>query len=71
MRLVENWQQGWRWFSNWAFVIVAFLAAEPLSPEIVALLPHFLQDKIITLVAIAGLISRFISQSKQGAYREY
>ncbi len=64
MQIVENWQQGWRWFSNWAFVIVAFLAAEPLPTEIVALLPNFLQDRLITLVAIAGLISRFISQSK-------
>ena len=65
MKLVSNWKGGWKWFSNWAFVIVAFLATETIPPELVTLLPDVIQDKLIAIVAMAGLILRFISQSKK------
>jgi hypothetical protein len=64
IKLVENWQQGWKWLSNWAFVLVVFLATTPLPPELLMLLPEENQKHVIALVAVAGLILRFVSQSK-------
>ena len=69
MRVVPDWKNGWKWFSNWAFVLVLFLTAEPLPPEIISLLPDFLQDKLVTMVAISGLVLRFVGQSKQADMR--
>ena len=65
---VENWKHGWRWFSNWAFVLVIFLATTPLPPEILVLVPEENQKHVIAIVAVAGLILRFINQSKQSKY---
>ncbi len=67
MRVVTDWKNGWKWFSNWAFVAVVFLATEPLPPEVIALLPPVVQDRLIAIVAIAGLLLRFVSQSKKMA----
>ncbi len=61
---VENWRQGWKWLSNWAFVLVVFLATTPLPPELLMLVPEENQKHVIAMVAIAGLILRFIDQSK-------
>lgn len=64
INVVEDWRQGWTWFSSWAFVVVVFLAAEPLPPEIMAMLPARLQNALIVMAAIAGLLLRFIKQTK-------
>ena len=64
IKLVENWQQGWKWLSNWAFVLVVFLSTTPLPPELLMLLPEENQKHVIAIVAVAGLILRFVSQSK-------
>lgn len=61
---VKNWKEGWKWLSNWAFVLVIFLATTPLPPEILVLVPEENQKHVIALVAVAGLILRFINQSK-------
>ncbi len=61
---VKNWQEGWKWLSNWAFVLVIFLATTPLPPEILVLVPEENQKHVIAIVAVAGLILRFINQSK-------
>lgn len=61
--LVKNWQTGWQWFSTWAFAVIVFLATVPLPAEIIALLPTPLQDKLVAVVAICGLILRFVKQS--------
>ena len=65
---VKNWKEGWKWLSNWAFVLVIFLATTPLPPEILVLVPEENQKHVIAIVAIAGLILRFINQSKQSKY---
>lgn len=62
---VESWKHGWRWFSNWAFVLVVFLATTPLPPELLMLLPEENQKNLIAIVGIAGFILRFIDQSKK------
>lgn len=65
---VKNWKEGWKWLSNWAFVLVIFLATTPLPPEILVLVPEENQKHVIAIVAVAGLILRFINQSKQTKY---
>lgn len=65
---VKNWREGWKWLSNWAFVLVIFLATTPLPPEILVLVPEENQKHVIAIVAVAGLILRFINQSKQSKY---
>lgn len=62
---VKNWKEGWKWLSNWAFVLVIFLATTPLPPEILVLVPEENQKHVIAIVAVAGLILRFINQSKR------
>lgn len=65
---VKNWRDGWKWLSNWAFLVVIFLATTPLPPEILVLVPEENQKHVIAIVAMAGLILRFINQSKQNRY---
>ena len=64
IKLVTNWREGYKWLSNWAFVLVVFLATTPLPPELLMLLPEDNQKHLIATVALAGLILRFVRQSK-------
>lgn len=64
IKLVDNWQTGYKWFSNWAFLVIVFLATTPLPPELTGILPPVIQDKLTALVAVCGLILRFVSQSR-------
>lgn len=68
---VESWRHGWKWLSNWAFVLVVFLATMPLPPELLMLLPEENQKQAIAIVAFAGLILRFIDQSKKVKHHEH
>lgn len=73
-QLVTNWRKGWRWFSTWAFMLIVFLATTPLPPELTGMLPPIMQDKLTAVVAVCGLILRFVSQSnlsRDGHGREY
>lgn len=62
---VNNWQQGWKWFSAWALAILAFLAAVPLSPELMALIPAESRNIAMGVVSVAGLILRFVQQTNK------
>lgn len=62
LKLVENWQSGYKWFSSWAFLVIVFLATTPLPSELVALFPITVQNKLTALVAVCGLILRFVKQ---------
>lgn len=62
--LVTNWRTGWKWFSNWAFVLIVFIATVPIPPEILNLLPSEKREYLMAMVAVAGLILRFINQTK-------
>lgn len=64
LKPVENWKQGWRWFSTWSFALIVFFATTPLPPEVVSLLPAAWQKHVIALVALCGLVLRFIQQGK-------
>lgn len=64
IKLVDDWHRGYQWFSSWAFVIVVFLATEPLPPEVMQMLPERLQKALIVITALSGLLLRFIKQSQ-------
>lgn len=62
--IVQNWKTGWRWFSNWAFMLIIFIATVPIPPEILNILPSHQRENLMAIVAFFGLILRFINQSK-------
>lgn len=62
--LVNDWKQGWKWVSTYAFLIIAYIAQFGVPQEIVDALPIEHQGKIVTVVALCGLIFRFVKQSK-------
>lgn len=62
--LVTNWRTGWKWFSNWAFMLIIFIATVPIPPEILNLLPSEKREYLMAIVAVCGLILRFINQTK-------
>ena len=59
---VNNWQQGWKFFSAWALALLVVLASLPLSPELMAMLPPNSRNIAMQVVAVAGLILRFVQQ---------
>jgi hypothetical protein len=63
---VNNWQTGWKWFSNVAFAGIVAVQAfyDTLPPELVMTLPADTQSKITLGLAVLGLLGRFINQSK-------
>ena len=69
--LVPKWQTGWKWFSNWAFMIIVFLATVPMPPEVVAMLPPTIQKYLIAIVAICGLVLRFVKQKPPVGFDTY
>lgn len=62
---VENWKQGWKWFSTWALLLVIYLTLYPLPPEVMALIPEDQRENVVGAIALAGFLLRFISQSKR------
>ena len=67
MKLIDNWRDGWRWFS--ARVLFA-LAALPLiwsqlSPDVQAMLPDEWRPFVLTIIALGGLAGRFVDQEKR------
>lgn len=63
--LVENWKQGWKWFSNIALASIVVINTTPIPPELVQALPPQTQQHLTIALAITGLIGRFINQSKR------
>lgn len=64
IRLVDNYKKGLKWFSTWAFALIVFLGTTPLPPELLSLLPDGAKDKVLAMVALCGLVLRFIAQDK-------
>lgn len=64
IRLVDNYKKGLKWFSTWAFALIVFLGTTPLPPELLVLLPNGTKDKVLAMVALCGLVLRFIAQDK-------
>lgn len=62
MKLVDNWQHGWKWFSNMALTAIVAINTAPIAPEIIQILPPDTQQKVTISLAVFGLIGRFIKQ---------
>lgn len=65
IRLVDNYQKGFKWFSTWAFALIVFIGTTPLPPELLSLLPNGAKDKVLAVVALCGLVLRFIAQDNR------
>lgn len=65
--LVSDWRNGWRWFSSWALLLIIFLATEPLPHEVLVLMPEPMRQKMMAVIAVMGLVLRFVRQSKKDA----
>ena len=64
---VQNKTKSWVWFSNIAFALIVAVQAffDTLPPELIATLPHDAQSKITMILAVLGVIGRFINQSRK------
>ena len=63
-RLIPNARRAWRWFSVQALAVLIALPIlfETLPPEVMAVIPGDWQPWIIAVVALAGMIGRFVDQ---------
>lgn len=64
--IVSNWQNSWKWFSNIAFALIVAVQAfyDALPPEVLTALPADTQQTITAVLAILGILGRFINQSR-------
>lgn len=65
MKLIEDWRAALRAYSTWALGAVAALPALWLQvpAEVKALIPAQDVGKIAAIIAVAGLVGRFIDQT--------
>lgn len=63
---VGNKSTSWKWFSNVAFALIVAVQAfyDALPSELLASLPDATQSNITVVLAILGVIGRYINQSK-------
>lgn len=77
MKLVQNWKSAWRWFSVHCMALAATLSGfsaiiiaewADIPPEWQQILlnyyPHNVVFKIISIISVAGIIGRFVNQTK-------
>lgn len=62
--VVENWRDSWKWISQWCFGLIIFFTTVEIPPEILAILPDQLRSYLIALIALCGVVGRYINQSK-------
>ena len=65
--LVHNWRSGWKWISNWAFILIGYISVYGVPNEVLMFVPEASQAKVTGLLALTGLIFRFINQTKNKA----
>ena len=64
---VHNWRNGWKWLSGWAFILIGYISVYGVPSEILTLVPEANQAKATAILALVGLICRFINQSQATA----
>ncbi|MFT4075850.1 MAG: hypothetical protein QM647_09995 [Asticcacaulis sp.] len=64
MKLIDNWRSALRAYSTWALGAVAAIPALWLQvpDEVKALIPAQDMAKITAVIAVAGLVGRFVDQ---------
>lgn len=81
MKLVKNWRESWKWYSQWAFAaistisgaggITAYLTPAMLTSRVLFLPTWTWGEVVLSVIAILGItggIGRMISQeSKESA----
>lgn len=70
IKIVDNWTESWKWISTWAALIIAAWAELPPDVQawVLTKLPGELTPMdVVGYTAIAGLIGRYIKQSKDKA----
>mgnify|MGYP000747686161 CR=1 FL=1 len=65
--LVHNWRSGWKWLSNWAFILIGYISVYGVPNEVLMFVPEASQAKVTGLLALIGLVFRFINQTKNKA----
>lgn len=65
--LVHNWRSGWKWISNWAFILIGYISVYGVPNEVLMFVPEASQAKVTGLLALIGLVFRFINQTKNKA----
>lgn len=65
--LVHNWRSGWKWISNWAFILIGYISVYGVPNEVLMFVPEASQAKVTGLLALIGLVFRFINQTKSKA----
>lgn len=63
--IVQNWQRGWLWLSNWVFALIAWVAIYGIPPEMVALIPEASRETVIPALSALGMFCRFIDQNRK------
>jgi len=65
--IVSNWKNSWKWFSNIAFALIVAVQAfyDALPPEFLTALPPDTQQTLTAVLAILGILGRYINQSRQ------
>ncbi|MCU4601876.1 DUF7940 domain-containing protein [Acinetobacter ursingii] len=64
--IVSNWKNSWKWFSNIAFAMIVAVQAfyDALPPEVLSALPADTQQTLTAVLAILGILGRYINQSR-------
>jgi hypothetical protein len=65
--LVHNWRSGWKWLSNWAFILIGYISVYGVPNEVLMFVPEASQAKVTAVLALTGLVFRFINQTKSKA----
>lgn len=65
--LVHNWRSGWKWISNWAFILIGYISVYGVPNEVLMFVPEASQAKVTAVLALTGLVFRFINQTKSKA----
>ena len=65
--LVHNWRSGWKWISNWAFILIGYISVYGVPNEVLMFVPEASQAKVTAVLALTGLVFRFINQTKNKA----
>lgn len=61
--LVDDWKQGYKWITTYAFLIIAYIAQFGIPTEIIDIVPEEHRGTLLTFVALCGLVFRFLKQS--------
>ncbi len=67
MKLVDNWRECRKWFSQWAFVAAGALQTTwvALPPNLQSALPATVISSIAAIICALGFLGRLIDQGKK------